>query len=95
MQLSTHGQWLLAVSERNSNRGDNLLVVFSNATVAPFAMFASKRPADHTSDTKIVLIELVRFQKLIYNSALLVPTPRFGDISRIFGHGHEVEIGTK
>lgn len=71
-----------------------LLVMLCNASIATLAVLTAEWSADHTCNAEVVLVEFVRFEKLVYYGLLLISATRLGDIAWISGHGHEIKVGT-
>ena len=69
--------------------------MLGNTSPATPAMLATQRLSDHAEDTEILFVEFPRFKKFGNDRPLLVPTAKFGDITRVFDHRDDVEVSCR
>lgn len=75
------------------SREKNVLVVLCDTTTATAAVFATKGLPRHARNTEVFFIKLPQLKELLDHFSLLVSTAEFGDVPRVFHHGHDVEKG--
>lgn len=66
-----------------------------HAAIAPLAVLASHRHANHTSNAEILVIKLPQAYKLVNYSLLLRQASCLGDITRLVQHRADVEVCTE
>ena len=73
---------------------DNLLVVLRNTSLAPAAMLAPKRRADHACRAEVRLVKLPGADEVIDNGLLLGNSVHLRDKAGVVHHGRDVEVGS-
>lgn len=68
--------------------------MLGNTSVTSLAVFTSQWLANHTWNTKVLIVEFPQAQEFVNHSFLRAKTTKFWNKARLVNHGTEVEIST-